>query len=443
MRILRALYIENRFFYAIAVVIFLFIVGFKLEWMFPVAKIVLLLAILAAIAEFLWVFNLAVKIDVHRISPRLLSLGDPNEMELVIRNRSSFGFKTRIIEELPFELQTRDFILHRILPKNEDLILPYTIVPKRRGLYQFGHTLIFLSSWLGFISRRYEGNNPTDLHVYPSILQMKKYELAHLNKLHQYLGIKKIRRIGHSYEFEQIKEYVQGDDYRSLNWKATGRYHRLMVNQYQDQSAQPVYCIIDKSRYMKMPFDGMSLLDYSINSSLVISNTALKKSDKTGLITFSDRIDTAIKADNKPYQLKRILEALYNEEERLPEANYELLYTFIRKSISQRSLLFLFSNVESMHSLRRILPILLRISKNHLVVMIFFENAELTEFATGKSGSLRDTYLKASAQKTISEKDLLIQTLRQNGIHTLYTRPENLTINVLNKYLEFKARGMI
>ena len=171
--------------------------------------------------------------------------------------------------------------------------------------------------------------------------------------------------------------------------------------------------------------------------------TALKKKDKTGLITFSDKINTAIKADNKPFQLKRILEALYNEEEQLLESNYELLYAFIRKSISQRSLFFLFSNIESVHALKRVLPLLMSISKNHLLVMIFFENHELTDFAIQDAENLKDVYLRASAQRTISEKMLLIQTLRQNGIHTIFTQPKDLTMNVLNKYLEFKARGMI
>ena len=99
-----------------------------------------------------------------------------------------------------------------------------------------------------------------------------------------------MRRIGHSYEFEQIKNYVRGDDYRSINWKATSRRGHLMVNQYEDERAQQVYNIIDKSRSMKMPFNGMSLLDYAINTSLVISNVALQKHDRAGLMTFSDKM---------------------------------------------------------------------------------------------------------------------------------------------------------
>ncbi|MCT4623734.1 MAG: DUF58 domain-containing protein [Schleiferiaceae bacterium] len=443
MKLFKQLYIENRFFYAFVGVIMVFLLGYPIPFLFNVAKVVLFLFLLAVTIEILWLFNKNISFQIERTSPKLLSLGDDNTLQLSIKNLANAAIKTRIIEELPVQLQERDFMIAQDFGKYEEVTFPYTIRPTKRGLYSFGDTILFLSSKLGFVSRQYRGKNPMEMQVYPSIIQMKKYELAHLNKLHQFLGIKKIRRIGHSYDFEQIKEYVQGDDYRSLNWKATGRYNRLMVNQYQDQSAQPVYCIIDKSRYMKLPFNGMSLLDYSVNASLVISNTALKKKDKTGLITFSDKLDTVIKADNKPHQLKLILESLYNEKERMPEANYELLYTFMQKSIRQRSLLFLFSNLESKSSMNRILPILKGISKNHLVVVIFFENNELTEFATQKPSELKDIYLSVTAQKFISEKEVIIQTMRQNGIHTIFTRPEQLTMNALNKYLEFKARGLI
>lgn len=443
MKLLKQLYIENRFFYVFFGVICVFILGYPFAFMLSVAKVALFLFLLTVTAEILWLFNKSIDFKIERKTPKLLSLGDNNTLELSIQNLASVSLRTRIIEELPFQLQERDFEIDRTFAANEEIIFPYTIKPNTRGMYSFGDTLLYLSSKVGLVSRQYRANNPLEIEVYPSIIQMKKYELAHLNKLHQFLGIKKIRRIGHSYDFEQIKDYVQGDDYRSLNWKATGRYNRLMVNQYQDQNAQPVYCVIDKSRYMKMPFNGMSLLDYAINASLVISNTALKKKDKMGLITFSDKLETVIKADNKPYQLKRILESLYNERERMPEANYELLYTFVQKSIRQRSLMFLFSNIETKSSLERILPLLKGISKNHLVVMIFFENNELTEFATQKPEELKDIYLSVTSQKIISEKEVIIQTLRQNGVHTIFTRPENLTMNTLNKYLELKARGLI
>ena len=133
--------------------------------------------------------------------------------------------------------------------------------------------------------------------------------LAVSNRL-QEAGVKRIRRLGHSMEFEQIKEYVRGDDYRTINWKATARKDGLMVNNYTDERSQQIYCLINKGRVMKMPFAGMTLLDYAINASLVLSNVALVKQDKAGLITFAENLDTFILADKKPTQMNLLLETL-------------------------------------------------------------------------------------------------------------------------------------
>jgi uncharacterized protein (DUF58 family) len=272
---------------------------------------------------------------------------------------------------------------------------------------------------------------------------MKKYELLAFNRVSNQQGLRKFRRIGHSYEFEQIKNYVPGDDYRSLNWKATGRANRLMVNQYEDERSQQVYCIIDKSRAMKMPFDDLSLLDYAINSSLAISNIALKKYDKAGLITFSDKIGATVKADRKANQLNKILHTLYNERERPLEANYELMYHIARKLINGRSLILLFTNFESMFALDRVLPHLRRMNDLHLLVVIFFENTEIQGFVKQEVTTLEGIYTQTIAQKFLAEKSAMAQKLQQFGIQTILTRPEELSMNTVNKYLELKSRGMI
>jgi uncharacterized protein (DUF58 family) len=249
--------------------------------------------------------------------------------------------------------------------------------------------------------------------------------------------------VGHSYEFEQIKNYVRGDDYRSINWKASSRRATLMVNQYQDERAQQVYSIIDKSRAMRMPFDGLSLMDYAINTSLVISNVALAKHDRAGLLTFSDIIGTTIKADRKPTQLNKILLALYKEKERNLEANYELLYHSARKLIKGRSLLMLYTNFESMYALERVLPILRRINTLHLLVVVFFENTEINDFAKLKVDTTQDIYHQTIAQKFLNEKSQMVQKLKQYGIQAILTKPQDLSVNSINKYLELKSRGLI
>lgn len=279
--------------------------------------------------------------------------------------------------------------------------------------------------------------------VYPSVLQMKKFELKTLQQIAHQSGIKKIRRLGHSYEFEQIKNYVAGDDFRSLNWKASSRRAQVMVNQYEDERSQQVYCIIDKSRVMRMPFGGLTLMDHAINTCLVISNIILQKKDKAGLFSFSDKLGSTLNADNSPNQLSRILYELYREKEGKGEASYELLYYAVRKLIKGRSLLILFTNFESMFALERILPTLRLLNNLHLLVVVFFKNTEVEDFTKKEATTTEEIYHQTIAQKLMNDKLQMMQKLRQYGIQTILTRPEDLSINTINKYLELKSRGLI
>ena len=443
MKIIKGLYIENRFFYLLTVGFAVFAASFLFEPLLVVGQIILLLTFLLTVADIVWLFNARIKILVYRRTPRMFSLGDENAVYLTIRNISPVHLNIELIDELPFQFQNRHFSEEFSLNPKQKKEIEYSVRPVLRGEYNFGHVVLYLRSRLTMVSRRMNASEPEMVKAYPSIIQMKKFQLAANPRLSQFLGVKKMRRIGHSYEFEQIKNYVQGDDYRSINWKATGRHSALMVNQFQDERSQPMYCIIDKSRQMKLPFDDLSLMDHAINTSLVISNVALQKNDRAGLITFSDKIDTILKAENRTLQLRKILDSLYNQQESIQEANFELLYKMLKSVVRTRSMLILFTNLESRHTLNRIKGILKRLGSFHLLLVVFFENTELADYGNERAEDLSDAYLKSAALRMNDEKRLLIQELNQYGVHTVLTRPEDLTINTLNKYLEFKARGLI
>jgi uncharacterized protein (DUF58 family) len=420
----------------------LFLLGFAYNFMIPVANTLLLLALVMVVVDLIVLFRKKDILDCNRKVTRLLSLGSENPLKLVIQ--SNFGDKifVRIIDELPFQLQKRDFEIDFILDPNERKAISYSINPKIRGEYKFGNINVFISNKIRLVERRIRFSEETKIPVYPSILEMKKFELKAFDKVAT-TGLRRLRRIGTSSEFDQIKNYVKGDDYTSINWKATSRRNALMVNHYEDEKSQSIYSVIDKSRIMKMPFNGLSLLDYAINTSLVISNIALKKQDKAGLISFSERINTTLRAENTRSQLKYILEALYKEKESTMEANYEMLYTIIRGFIKGRSLLFLYTNFESVYGMERVLPVLRKLNKLHLLVVIFFDNTELNEYSQATATSLEDIYNKTIAQKFIYEKHQIIHALNQYGIQSVLTKPEELSVSTLNKYLELKSRGMI
>lgn len=216
-----------------------------------------------------------------------------------------------------------------------------------------------------------------------------------------------------------------------------------MVNNYTDERSQQIYCVINKGRVMKMPFHGMTLLDYAINASLVLSNVALVKQDRAGLITFAEHLDSFILADKKSTQMNKVLESLYRQQTRFLEPDYEKLFSVIRNRITNRSLLVLFTNFESLEGLQRELPALRKIARYHLLLVVFFENTELRTLMDRKATNMEDIYIKTIAEKFAYEKRLMVKELHMNGIPSILTTPENLTVNTINKYLELKSRMSI
>lgn len=440
---LRALYLSNRLFIGVGLLAALFIITFVIGGFYFIPKILFYLLVAAVLTDIILLFKVRLGLQGERITPDKLSNGDENEIRISVQSFYTFPISLRIFDELPHQFQKRDLEFNTSLHSGEEKIIQYSLRPVKRGKYSFGAVNILVQSPLNLISRRFRFTSDKMVPVYPSYLQMRKYELLAISQRLTETGIKKIRRIGHNQEFELIKEYISGDDIRSVNWKATARKSRLMVNQYQDERSQQIYSLIDKGRVMQMPFNGLSLLDYAINASLVISNIAIKKSDKAGLITFQDKIGSVLSASRLNNQMATIQEVLYNQKTAFLETDYSVLYTTIRRSVSQRSLLLLFTNFESVYSLQRQLPYLINLAKQHLLVVIFFENTELKSLIEKKAKNMKEVYHKALAERFGFEKKMIVKELQKVGIQSILTPPEKLTVNTINKYLELKARNLI
>ena len=435
-------YLDKKVFYAGYGIAGLFVLSFFIPALQAVA-IFLLLAIVVVILIDAFLLYQKRGLEAERILPQRLSNGDDNKIILRFYNDYEFKLNTTIVEELPVQFQERDWKREVQIPGKSEHDLVYHLKPSERGEYHFGYINVFADGPLTVVRRRFILGEEQTTKVYPSYVQMRRYQLiAVANKLNE-TGNKRMRKLGHSLEFEQIKEYVRGDDYRNINWKATARKGDLMVNNFTDERSQQIYCLVNKGRVMKMPFEGMTLLDYAINASLVLSSVALQKQDKAGLIAFGRNIDSFVLADKKPTQVNNILESLYKQQTDFLEPDLEKLFSVVRNRITQRSLLVLFTNFESFDSLERVLPSLKRLAHYHLLMVVFFDNTELKTLVETKATSIEDIYVKTIAEKYRYEKQLIVKELQKNGIVSVLSTPQNLTINALNKYLELKTRQSI
>ncbi len=440
---IRSLYFHQRFYVYISLISGGFLLSFWWDFMWSFATIISLIFSVLLVLDIVLLFRFSKAIKAKRLMSDKLSNSDKNEIVLELSNLYPFDIFIRLIDELPFQFQIRDFAKTIHLKKGERKQISYTVKPTGRGVYEFGNMNVYASSRLKMISRRYQFDNKKEVAVYPSYMQMKKYEfLGFHNNLNEF-GLKKIRRIGHTMEFEQIKNYVVGDDVRTINWKATAKKGDLMVNQYQDEKSQPIYSMIDIGRVMKMPFNGLKLLDYSINSSLAFSNIALLKNDKAGMLTFSKKVENRVVASNKKTNLSLINEVLYKINTDFTDSDFGLLYATVKRTINQRSFLILYTNFEHISALKRQLPYLKALAKKHLLLVVFFENTELDELIKENAEDLQSVYNKAIAQNFSYDKKLMVKELNNNGIYAILTKPEELSVNVINKYLQFKSKGLI
>ncbi|MGH2666356.1 DUF58 domain-containing protein [Flavobacterium sp.] len=443
MNFFKKLYLNNLFFYALCGVITLFACAFIFPALYNMTWYILLILLTFLALDILILFFAKNGIEANRITPEKLSNGDENPININVKNFYTFSISIKIIDEIPFQFQIRDFEIRRKIKASSQDEINYFLRPTERGEYSFGDLNVYVSSPLQIVSRRFTFDKNQMVPTYPSYIQLRKYDLlAFSNNLFQY-GIKKIRRIGHTMEFEQIKEYVPGDDIRTLNWKATAKKNSLMVNQFQDEKSQSVYMVIDKGRVMKMPFNGLSLLDYAINATLVMSNVILKKQDKAGMFAFSKKVENRVFAEKRSSQMSKFLESLYNIKSDFFESDFSRLYVDIKKNINHRSLIILYTNFETLDGLHRQLPYLKGIAKSHLLVVVFFNNTELNQLIDKKSDNVQEVYDKIIAEKFAFEKRLIVNELKKYGIYSVLTQPENLTLDTINKYLEIKARGIL
>lgn len=440
---LKSIFITQRTYLIALGITLLFLAGGFIETFYWLSVLTFYTSLALITLELILLFKGKSSINANRKVPHRLSNGDKNPITIEIENKFQFKVFLDIIDEIPHQFQKRDVNFKLALAPFQFRQIEYTLEPKKRGVYNFGALRIYIKSSIGLIQRRINFDQNHNVAVYPSFLQLQKIDfLAAHEKLWQ-IGIKKQRRIGNSTEFEQIKNYVPGDDYRKINWKASARSQDLMVNHYIDERSQNMLAVVNIGRIMKMPFNGLSLLDYSINSTLAFLSLALKKHDRAGLVTFNNKVKSFVPPSKQKMVFSNINEKLYSIKEDFIESDYEQLSFFLTRQVTQRNFVFLYTNFETTESLKRALPFLKHINKKHRLIVSIFKNAILEAYRYNEPKNESEMHQIMMMDQLIQEKEAIRQILINNGIDCIYCKPEELTVESVNQYLRLKARGAV
>jgi len=436
------MFLARRFYIVMGAIAAVLAAGVWWPPLFTVGQVLLVALAVAFVLDALALYVVAdVKAD--RMTAERWSMGDDNMVTLSLANPSTLRVHLTVVDEVPAQLQWRDFSMKAILTAGERRVLTYSVRPTLRGAFTFGHVLVYASSVVGLLERRFCCGVPAEVKVYPSFLMLRRYELMAASDNLSEMGIKRVRRAGNNTEFEQIRDYVKGDDYRTINWKASARRSHLMVNVYEDERAQQVFSLIDKGRLMQQSHHGMTLLDYAINAALVLSYVTVNKHDKAGIITFADKMGSYVPAARDALQMQRILECLYAEQTTFGESDYSILPAGINRRVGRRSLMVLYTNFTDYSCLERQLPYLRLLNQRHRLLVVFFEDAELAGFIDMQPQYTEEYYQHVIGEKLAYERRLMANTLKQNGIFCLLTQPSALSVDVINKYIELKSRQLL
>lgn len=442
-RNIKNIYPENRLYLVFAVIASFFVFSYYFKPLYYLSLGAFWLALAFLCIDLLMLFKEQHGIRVSRRCASRFSNGATNAIIYSLRSDFPFTINLKVFDETPVQFQIRKYLSGFRLKAHEETSFTLHLIPVERGEYFFGDLHVFIQSPVSLFTRRIIIEAGKTVKVYPAFSRLREYELMTFSKLKSAYGIKKIRRIGHSMEFDQIKDYVEGDDVRTINWKATARRQQVMLNTYQDEKSQNIYSVIDTGRVMQMSFEGMTLLDYAINATLAISHITMKKDDKAGVLTFGPTQAIHLPTSRMNRQMPMILEFLYRIQTNFAESDFEKLYIQIQSHIRQHSLIFLFTNFESVQTLYRQLPFLRKINKTHRLVVIFFENTGISAFLKRDIKDIKGVYQQIIAGQFKREKMLIVNTLQRYGIQSILTPPALLSIQVINKYLELKSRNII
>lgn len=439
----RSLFLTRRAFYAGWALVVLFALAQAIPPLLSAATALFWVMLVVLVGDLFVLYRVRKGISASRQTLEKWSNGDENPVTITAVNHYPMPVRLRVLDELPVQFQKRDLAFTATLAPGASADLAYAVRPVERGAYRYGAINAFARTAVGLVERRYALEADRSVAVYPSYIHLRRYELMAVSDRLIMAGQKKVRRSAQNVEFEHIREYVPGDDRRTVNQKATARRGRLMVNQYQDERSQPIYSLIDAGRTMKMPFEGLSLLDRSINAALAISSVAMRKEDRAGLMVFSDKVHAHLAAGRERGHMHKVLETLYAQRTDHAETDMDALYVAVKRQVPQRSLLLLYTNFESLSGLRRQLPRLQALAASHRLVAIFFLNSELERDLEQSVVDTADIYVRTITERYMHEKRAIAKELERHGIATVLTRPENLTVNAINKYLEIKARGSL
>ena len=319
----------------------------------------------------------------------------------------------------------------------------YHLYPPRRGDFRFGELHLRWESVLGLLRRQATFPASVDVKVYPNLADVKKYDLLlRRNRLWE-MGLRSVRVRGRGTEFTRLREYQPDDEYRHINWKATARRGRPISTEFEIERAQNLVALIDVGRMMRSPVGDVAKMDFAINAVLLLAYVAVQKGDRMGVLTFADDVHTWLQPRTDKAQFYRMLELLYNVQGQPVEPDFARAFGYFASRQRRHSLALVFSDLTGNVTNETLVAGLLRLRRQHLPLLVTMRDPTVEAFARQPIADVAGLYRRTVSERLLRERELALDALRSRGVLTLDVPADQLSVALIERYLQIKARTLL
>ena len=380
---------------------------------------------------------------VRRTMPEPFSLGEPEEVTVVIQNRAAARLMAKVADHAPAGLRPEPRELSTQFDSQGLLNVTYRTYSPRRGAYGFGPVDLQIWREYGWWRRQLRLPQSQQVAVFPNIVAIKRIQLSLRRGLRAMAGLRRARPPGASTAFAGLREYVRGDDVRRVSWTATARRDRPVVVEVEAERGQQMIIALDCGRLMTAPAGDLDKLDHAVNAALMLAWVAQAYGDRVGLMTFDDRVTDFIKPERGAIQLRRITEALYAIRPEYVEPDFGHAMTHLALRVGRRSMIVMLTDVQDPEASRELVAHALRLAARHLVLVVAMSDPAVLSARDDPIVSSNRAYEWAAAEEFVSSRRESFEILRRGGVLGLDVVAGKLSPALVERYLELKERALL
>jgi len=378
---------------------------------------------------------------VRRRTPESLALGVWTDIGLEIHNRSGRPWTMEVFDKPPGTFETDGLPQRGRVPEGKKLEVDYRLKPTDRGEHSYEPVDIRLHGPLGLFRRQMECGGAREFRVYPNFEAVARYALLAVADKIGHMGIRQVRRRGQGMEFSHLREYREGDLSRQIDWKATARHQKLISREYEDERDQHIVFMLDCGRRMRASDGDLSHFDRSLNASLLLSHVALGQGDSVACSTFGGR-DVWVPRQKGTGGMNVILSRLYDLEPSTAPSDFTRAARRVATRQRRRSLVILLTNLYDQLT-DELLEAMALLRERHVVLVASLRELVVEQMLDRPLRRFDDALLTAAGHDYLQRRQETHDVLTSRGVMLLDVAPPDLSVQLVNQYIEIKRRGLL